>query len=163
MIGRAGPKGRAGLVIRTVAAAVMGTISFYISVVVAYVLADVEMTPAETLQSMFPAREPIIVAIVVVTSALAYLVIAKSGLYRAIVGQGVEGWIAICPVVLFVVIVIRAVAVDLAYFPIHYETDWSPDSYVRAIWTPIFFVPYLIDGILLFGISMLLSKGVGES
>jgi len=162
VIARHTPSGWGALAIRTIAAALAGTVGFYLSVVVAYVTSDVEMSPVEMVQSMFPAREPVIVAIVLATSALSYLAIAKSGLYRSIVGHGPEGWIAIAPTALFALIIIRAIAVDLAYSPIHYDVDWEPELYLGMISAPLLFLPYLVDGVWLFAVSLLLAKGVGE-
>jgi hypothetical protein len=154
--------GRGGaLALRVLAVVVLGTIGFYLSVAVAYVLADADMSAPETYQMMFPRNEVIILAIVAVTSALTYLVVAKGGLYRAIVDAGFAGWIALCPCAIALLTVVRGVVVDLAYYPIHYNESWTPAAYAILASDPLTgSAAYIIDGAWLFAASMLLAKGI---
>jgi hypothetical protein len=152
------------LVLQILGAAILGTIGFYFSVVIAYLIADADMASPETLQQMFPPGEHWVLAVVLVTSVLAYLAIDKAGLYRAITDAGAAGWFALFPVVLVALIVIRGIAVDLVYVPLHYETAWSILSYGYLISEPLQLTAYVIDGVLLFAISVLLAKaGAGIS
>lgn len=146
------------LALRVLAAAALGTIGFYLSVGFAYLVADTEMPPAEALQSMFPDREYLVVLDALVSSALIYLVIDKGGLYRTIARAGAAGWIALFPCAIALLTVVRGVAIDLIYFPIHYEMEWSPASYAYLAEAPLQAMAYLVDGVLLFAISALLAK-----
>jgi len=149
------------LALLVLAAMVLGTVGFYISVAVAYLMADADMSSAETYRMMFPTREYVILVIVAVTSALAFLVIAKGGLYRAILDEGFVGWAVLCPFGIALLILIRGVIVDLAYYPIHYQQFWSPAVYEYLLSDPLTGgAAYVIDGLWLFAISMLFARGV---
>jgi hypothetical protein len=152
-----------GLTLRVMAAVVLGTIGFYVSVAVAYDIADADMSSPETFQAMFPPGEHWVLADVVATSALIYLLIAKGGLYRTIVDAGFVGWISLGPVVAALTIVLRALAIDPVYFPIHYDTTWSLTVYEFLIYSPLEgAAPYVLDGLWLFAGSMLLSVGLSR-
>jgi hypothetical protein len=151
------------LALRLVAAVVLGTVGFYLSVGLAYVIADADMSSADTYRMMFPEREYIVAAIVGVTSALAYLIVAKGGLYRAIIDEGFVGWLVLCPVAIVLVILVRGIAVDLAYYPIHYDQLWSPMVYSFLIDSPLTgAAAYIVDGVWLFASSMLLAKSIAN-
>ncbi|WP_395017813.1 hypothetical protein [Dongia sp.] len=151
--------GRAGiLLLQLLGAAILGTISFYFSVMVGYLIAEADMTSPETMAQMFPPGEHWVLVVVLVTSAVAYLVIDKAGLFRAIADAGAAGWFALFPVVLVALIVLRGIAVDLVYSPVHFEAELSIESYGYLLSEPAQITPYLVDGLLLFVISVLLAK-----
>jgi hypothetical protein len=156
--------GRAGiLLLQLLGAAILGTVGFYVSVVIGYLIAEADMASPDTMAQMFPPGEHWVVAVVLVTSVVAYLVIDKAGLYRAIVDAGAAGWFSLFPVVLVALVVLRGIAVDLVYSPVHFEAQWSIESYSYFLSEPQQIAPYLVDGLLLFAISVLLAKAGGGS
>ncbi len=146
------------LALRILAAAAMGTIGFYISVAYGYLISDLGVSSAETIQSMFPPGEYLVAADAAVTSAMAYLVVHKGGLYRAITDAGLAGWIVLLPVAIVALAIVRAIAIDVIYFPLHFQAEWSPMNYAFLITNPFQGTAYLLDAILLFAVSVVLTR-----